>query len=368
MRTTGRIPPGNLNINAKRRNLSGKRSYQIRPIRYTIRRRGLPPHCQPEDRPGVCATACRPRSRPCPSTNPVGADIAPSLAKPTRTAGVCRAGNRWCILPMEGWDGTLDGRPAELTTPALAPLRGERRQGDLGRRGRRRPPGRPGQPQPTGHQREDTSATWRAAQSAVRRAPRAVRRAPTIVLVGLQLTHSGRYSRPTTARPRAADRLPPSGARSRASASRRPRRSSPTTSSTPGRRLPGRGAPGAGGRLRLRRRQALSRLSRTRAAERARRARAGTAVARGRTRFLRRDRRRASAPRRRGSGSASGCRPSTWCRSGKGVDDVGEPEADDDGYSSRLRLHARSAPPAIDRRCRRVADATCRRSASTGCA
>ena len=25
-------------------------------------------------------------------------------------------GNRWCILPMEGWDGTPDGKPTELTT------------------------------------------------------------------------------------------------------------------------------------------------------------------------------------------------------------------------------------------------------------
>ena len=24
-------------------------------------------------------------------------------------------GNRWCILPMEGWDGTTDGRPSDLT-------------------------------------------------------------------------------------------------------------------------------------------------------------------------------------------------------------------------------------------------------------
>ena len=24
-------------------------------------------------------------------------------------------GNRFCILPMEGWDGTLDGKPTELT-------------------------------------------------------------------------------------------------------------------------------------------------------------------------------------------------------------------------------------------------------------
>ena len=24
-------------------------------------------------------------------------------------------GNRWCILPMEGWDGTRDGEPSDLT-------------------------------------------------------------------------------------------------------------------------------------------------------------------------------------------------------------------------------------------------------------
>src|SRR5688572_4981380 len=24
-------------------------------------------------------------------------------------------GNRWCIQPMEGWDGTLDGRPTDWT-------------------------------------------------------------------------------------------------------------------------------------------------------------------------------------------------------------------------------------------------------------
>ncbi len=27
-------------------------------------------------------------------------------------------GNRWCILPMEGWDGTTDGRPTDLTVAA----------------------------------------------------------------------------------------------------------------------------------------------------------------------------------------------------------------------------------------------------------
>ena len=27
-----------------------------------------------------------------------------------------RVGNRFCILPMEGWDGTTTGEPSELTT------------------------------------------------------------------------------------------------------------------------------------------------------------------------------------------------------------------------------------------------------------
>jgi NADPH2 dehydrogenase len=36
------------------------------------------------------------------------------LAQPCALAGVT-IGNRFAILPMEGWDGTLDGRPSELT-------------------------------------------------------------------------------------------------------------------------------------------------------------------------------------------------------------------------------------------------------------
>ena len=45
--------------------------------------------------------------------------------RPARTAPLAQPycldngftiGNRFCILPMEGWDGTADGRPTELTT------------------------------------------------------------------------------------------------------------------------------------------------------------------------------------------------------------------------------------------------------------
>jgi len=36
------------------------------------------------------------------------------LGRPIDVDGV-RVGNRFCILPMEGWDGTREGQPSELT-------------------------------------------------------------------------------------------------------------------------------------------------------------------------------------------------------------------------------------------------------------
>ena len=39
---------------------------------------------------------------------------ASPLAQPLHT-DLGPVGNRWCILPMEGWDGELDGRPSALT-------------------------------------------------------------------------------------------------------------------------------------------------------------------------------------------------------------------------------------------------------------
>src|SRR5438105_2854871 len=36
------------------------------------------------------------------------------LAQPLIVDGT-RVGNRFCILPMEGWDGTTDGEPTDLT-------------------------------------------------------------------------------------------------------------------------------------------------------------------------------------------------------------------------------------------------------------
>lgn len=40
---------------------------------------------------------------------------AAPLAQPYTLPNGFTIGNRWCVLPMEGWDGTLDGHPSELT-------------------------------------------------------------------------------------------------------------------------------------------------------------------------------------------------------------------------------------------------------------
>ena len=39
---------------------------------------------------------------------------ASPLGEPYQNDGL-RAGNRFCVLPMEGWDGTRDGEPSDLT-------------------------------------------------------------------------------------------------------------------------------------------------------------------------------------------------------------------------------------------------------------
>jgi NADPH2 dehydrogenase len=44
----------------------------------------------------------------------LAAPDASPLGRPFELDGV-RVGNRFCILPMEGWDGTSDGHPSELT-------------------------------------------------------------------------------------------------------------------------------------------------------------------------------------------------------------------------------------------------------------
>jgi 2,4-dienoyl-CoA reductase-like NADH-dependent reductase (Old Yellow Enzyme family) len=104
-------------------------------------------------------------------------------------------GNRFAIQPMEGWDGTPDGRPSELTT---------RRWQRFGQSGAKliwggeavavRHDGRanPNQLLLADHTRDDLARLRELLISEHRMATGNT----DGLLIGLQLTHSGRYSRP----------------------------------------------------------------------------------------------------------------------------------------------------------------------------
>ena len=129
------------------------------------------------------------------------------LAQPIRVGDV-RVGNRFCILPMEGWDGTTDGTPSDLTT---------RRWTNFGRSGAKLiwggeavavcPEGRANPNQLVITDR--TTDALAALRTALVRAhsEHFGARAEDDLYVGLQLTHSGRFARPngkTAAEPLAA--------------------------------------------------------------------------------------------------------------------------------------------------------------------
>jgi NADPH2 dehydrogenase len=123
-------------------------------------------------------------------------DVSP-MARTLEADGM-RAGNRYCILPMEGWDGTSRGEPTELTT---------RRWTNFGRSGAKLIWGgeatavrEDGRANPA--QLVITPATWETIarlreELVAAHVERFGREAEDDLLIGLQLTHSGRYSRPT---------------------------------------------------------------------------------------------------------------------------------------------------------------------------
>ena len=118
------------------------------------------------------------------------------LARPFEMDGV-RVGNRFCVLPMEGWDGTPDGRPSELTI---------RRWRNFGLGGAKlfwggeavavRHDGRanPNQLLLNDANHKSIAALREALISAHRE--KFGGNADADVFLGLQLTHSGRWSRP----------------------------------------------------------------------------------------------------------------------------------------------------------------------------
>jgi len=116
------------------------------------------------------------------------------LAQPIEV-GDLTIGNRFAVLPMEGWDGTPDGRPSELTT---------RRWRNFGLSGAKlvwggeavavRHDGRanPNQLMIT----RDTLPEIVRLRQALVESHRAATGSTEGLVVGVQLTHSGRYARP----------------------------------------------------------------------------------------------------------------------------------------------------------------------------
>ena len=129
---------------------------------------------------------------PCDNTL-LSSSISP-LAQPIEIAGF-KVGNRIAAQPMEGWDGTAEGRPTELTF---------RRWERFGASGAKliwggeavavRHDGRanPNQLLINEHSRDDLS---RLRETLVTTHMQTVG-SDSDLLIGLQLTHSGRYSRP----------------------------------------------------------------------------------------------------------------------------------------------------------------------------
>ncbi len=116
------------------------------------------------------------------------------MARPIVVAGLS-VGNRWCVHPMEGWDANRDGSPSEHTL---------RRWRNFGRSGAKliwggeaaavRPDGRanPNQTLATPSNRAGLAALLRELTDAHRAAFGSL----DGLMVGLQLTHSGRFCKP----------------------------------------------------------------------------------------------------------------------------------------------------------------------------
>ncbi len=116
------------------------------------------------------------------------------LGDPANVAGR-RIGNRFTVLPMEGWDGTPDGRPSELV---------RRRWTRFGESGAKlvwggeayavEPSGRANPRQLARH--PETEADLSDLRACVFDGHRTHGGDPADLMIGLQLTHSGRFARP----------------------------------------------------------------------------------------------------------------------------------------------------------------------------
>ena len=118
------------------------------------------------------------------------------LAQPFELEGV-RVGNRFCVLPMEGWDGTAEGEPSDLT---------RRRWRNFGAGGAKlmwggeavavRHDGRANPNQLLLTPRTHKSIAGLRDELIAAHRERFGANADADLFIGLQLTHSGRWSRP----------------------------------------------------------------------------------------------------------------------------------------------------------------------------
>lgn len=118
------------------------------------------------------------------------------LAQPFRD-GDRLIGNRFCVLPMEGWDGELDGRPSDFTR------RRWRRFGQSGAKliwgGEAVAVRHDGRASPNQLQMNAATEPWIAALREELVAAHRDRFGPNAdrdMFIGLQLTHSGRFAKP----------------------------------------------------------------------------------------------------------------------------------------------------------------------------
>ncbi len=118
---------------------------------------------------------------------PCGAETVAAFARPLPYCGRTLA-NRWAILPMEGWDCLPDGTPSDLTARRWLRFAGSGATLIYGTEA--------AAVMPEG--RSNTRQLWIAPHTAdaIARLVEAMRARADGLYIGLQLTHSGRYSHP----------------------------------------------------------------------------------------------------------------------------------------------------------------------------
>jgi NADPH2 dehydrogenase len=124
----------------------------------------------------------------------LSADEGSPLAEPIEVGGI-KVGNRWCIHPMEGWDANPDGSPSELTL---------RRWRNFGLSGAKLIwGGEAAAVQPDGRANPNQTLATPGNENGLRQLLATLTDAHVEssgstddLLIGLQLTHSGRFCRP----------------------------------------------------------------------------------------------------------------------------------------------------------------------------